>query len=79
MRANTPACLLGPVRALPLPRYKIGDRVRVRIAYRHESDRPFFERTYLEHLIRDMRKFQKVGRLHPVQLLEEEQHVQQGK
>jgi len=54
MRATTPACPMGPVKPIPMPKFQIGQMVLIR--YRHESDKPFFLKIYLRYLIRKARK-----------------------
>ena len=45
---------MGSIKSTPEPKFKIGQKVL--IDYRHPSDKPFFERTYLRYLIRKDRK-----------------------
>jgi hypothetical protein len=54
MRATTPACPMGPVKPMPMPKFQISQMVQIR--YSHKSDKSFFIKTYLRHLIRKARK-----------------------
>ena len=53
-RAITPASPLGSIRLVPKPKFKIGQKVL--LDYLHPSDKHFYARIYLKHLLREDRK-----------------------
>lgn len=54
MRATTPACPLGPINPVPQPKFKIGQTVLFN--YNHPSDKGYYLKLYLRHLLRYHRR-----------------------
>ena len=62
MRATGPESPLGPNKPLPIPKFKVGDKA----VWAQGSNRKYFEKQFLRHLIKKWRKVGHRGRSRPI-------------